>query len=72
MLQTSGEFVQSAQADAQIADGLCRFCIDNGIMIAHAGLLAHRMGIETPLEKSTTTQRFRTDAPHVTVSHLAC
>ncbi|PWN95501.1 peptidase M22, glycoprotease [Tilletiopsis washingtonensis] len=43
-----------------------RFCIDNGIMIAHAGLLAHRMGIETPLEKSTTTQRFRTDAPHVT------
>ncbi|PWN43222.1 amidase signature enzyme [Ceraceosorus guamensis] len=40
-----------------------RFCIDNGIMIAHAGLLAHRMGISTSLEKSTITQRFRTDAP---------
>ena len=40
-----------------------KFCIDNGIMIAHAGLLAHRMGQETALEKSTTTQRFRTDAP---------
>ncbi|PWN90078.1 O-sialoglyco protein endopeptidase [Acaromyces ingoldii] len=43
-----------------------RFCIDNGIMIAHAGLLAHRMGLDTPLEKTTTTQRFRTDAPLVT------
>ncbi|WFD06471.1 N(6)-L-threonylcarbamoyladenine synthase [Malassezia vespertilionis] len=42
-----------------------RFCIDNGIMIAHAGLLAYRMGQTTPLEKSTTTQRFRTDAPHI-------
>lgn len=40
-----------------------RFCIDNGIMIAHAGLLAYRMGQRTPLEKSTTTQRYRTDTP---------
>ncbi|KAM0788756.1 putative tRNA threonylcarbamoyladenosine biosynthesis protein kae1 [Microbotryomycetes sp. NB124-2] len=38
-----------------------RFCIDNGIMIAHAGLLAHRMGFETPFEETTCTQRFRTD-----------
>ncbi len=38
-----------------------RFCIDNGIMIAHAGLLAHGMGFRTPLEESTFTQRFRTD-----------
>ncbi|KAI7634407.1 peptidase M22, glycoprotease, partial [Hortaea werneckii] len=38
-----------------------RFCIDNGIMIAHAGLLAHRMGFKTALEESTFTQRFRTD-----------
>ncbi|KIJ45640.1 hypothetical protein M422DRAFT_29749 [Sphaerobolus stellatus SS14] len=42
-----------------------RFCIDNGIMIAQAGLLAHRMGFETPLEDSTCTQRFRTDEVHV-------
>ena len=40
-----------------------RFCIDNGIMIAHAGLLAYRMGQSTPLAKSTTTQRYRTDTP---------
>lgn len=38
-----------------------RFCIDNGIMIAHAGLLAYRTGFMTPLEDSTCTQRFRTD-----------
>lgn len=43
-----------------------RFCIDNGIMIAHAGLLAFRMGQTTPLAKSTTTQRYRTDTPHIT------
>ncbi|KXJ92743.1 glyco protein endopeptidase KAE1 [Microdochium bolleyi] len=38
-----------------------RFCIDNGIMIAHAGLLAYETGCTTPLEDSTCTQRFRTD-----------
>lgn len=57
------------------------FCIDNGIMIAQAGLLAYRMGQTTPLEKTTVTQRsvglcrgaidadvrrFRTDAVNVT------
>lgn len=38
-----------------------RFCIDNGIMIAHAGLLQHSMGFRTKLEESSCTQRFRTD-----------
>jgi len=42
-----------------------RFCIDNGIMIAQAGLLSYRMGFETPLIKSSCTQRFRTDEVHV-------
>lgn len=42
-----------------------RFCIDNGIMIAHAGLLAYESGFRTPLEESTVTQRFRTDEVHV-------
>jgi len=42
-----------------------RFCIDNGIMIAHAGLLAYRSGARTPVEECTTTQRFRTDEVHV-------
>jgi N6-L-threonylcarbamoyladenine synthase len=38
-----------------------RFCIDNGIMIAHAGLLAFEIGVRATIEESTTTQRFRTD-----------
>lgn len=38
-----------------------RFCIDNGIMIAHAGLLAYQTGFTTALTDSTCTQRFRTD-----------
>ncbi|KAK9472791.1 glycoprotease family-domain-containing protein [Dipodascopsis tothii] len=38
-----------------------RFCIDNGIMIAHAGLLAYETGFTTPLAETATTQRFRTD-----------
>ena len=42
-----------------------RFCIDNGIMIAQAGLLAHKTGFETTLEDTTCTQRFRTDEVHI-------
>ena len=42
-----------------------RFCIDNGIMIAHAGLLAFRQGFATDLADSTCTQRFRTDEVYV-------
>ena len=34
-----------------------RFCIDNGIMIAQAGLLSFRMGYKTPVDQSTCTQR---------------
>jgi len=29
-----------------------RFCIDNSIMIAHAGLLTYRTGIAIPLEET--------------------
>lgn len=36
-----------------------RFCIDNGIMIAHAGLLAYETGYRTELQNSVCTQRFR-------------
>ena len=38
-----------------------RFCIDNGIMIAHAGLLAYTAGHRMAFEDSTCTQRYRTD-----------
>ncbi|GME84881.1 unnamed protein product [Ambrosiozyma monospora] len=46
-----------------------RFCIDNGIMIAHAGLLSYRMGQATPshdLSGTVCTQKFRTDEVAVT------
>lgn len=42
-----------------------RFCIDNGIMIAQAGLLAYKTGYRTSLEESVCTQRFRTDEVYV-------
>jgi N6-L-threonylcarbamoyladenine synthase len=42
-----------------------RYCIDNGAMIAQAGLLAYQFGIRTPMEETTCTQRFRTDEVEV-------
>lgn len=38
-----------------------RFCIDNGIMIAHAGLLSYRTGQTNELWNTVCTQRYRTD-----------
>lgn len=38
------------------------YCIDNGAMIAQAGLLAYQSGIRTPIEDTGCTQRYRTDA----------
>ncbi|RKO97982.1 hypothetical protein CXG81DRAFT_17561 [Caulochytrium protostelioides] len=42
-----------------------RFCIDNGLMIAQAGMLAFREGIQTQIPDTWITQRYRTDAVHV-------
>ncbi|XP_017017819.1 probable tRNA N6-adenosine threonylcarbamoyltransferase [Drosophila kikkawai] len=38
-----------------------RYCIDNGLMIAHAGAEMFRSGTRMPLEEAFVTQRFRTD-----------
>lgn len=43
-----------------------RFCIDNGAMIAHTGLLQFLNGETTPLAETQCTQRFRTDEVLVT------
>ncbi len=46
-----------------------RYCIDNGAMIAQAGLLAHRASAansRVPIARATCTQRFRTDEVEVT------
>ncbi|KAK7463697.1 putative tRNA threonylcarbamoyladenosine biosynthesis protein kae1 [Stygiomarasmius scandens] len=57
--------VMARERDAKVFATDERFCIDNGIMIAQAGLLSYRMGFQTPLAKSSCTQRFRTDQVHV-------
>lgn len=43
-----------------------RYAIDNGAMIAQAGLLNYLTGYKTPIDDTTTTQRFRTDEVLVT------
>lgn len=42
-----------------------RFCIDNGIMIAQAGLSSWCMGESTPMNEAACMQRFRTDEVNV-------
>lgn len=43
-----------------------RFCIDNGIMIAHAGACMFESGTRHSWNECTVTQRFRTDQVKVT------
>ncbi len=38
-----------------------RYCIDNGAMIAQAGIFALQFGLKTSIEDSWCTQRYRTD-----------
>jgi N6-L-threonylcarbamoyladenine synthase len=42
-----------------------RYCIDNGAMIAYAGILQYESGSITPFNETTFTQRFRTDEVEV-------
>jgi N6-L-threonylcarbamoyladenine synthase len=59
--------LQKMMADMVEARGgsLCamdhRYCIDNGAMIAQAGILSLQYGVTTELEDTQCTQRFRTD-----------
>ncbi|KAJ1433293.1 Osialoglycoprotein endopeptidase putative [Ochromonadaceae sp. CCMP2298] len=39
-----------------------RYCVDNGGMIAQAGIFAFQMNAVTAMSEATCTQRFRTDA----------
>lgn len=43
-----------------------RFCIDNGVMIAHAGAEMFKSGTRMKWEETTITQRYRTDEVEVT------
>lgn len=43
-----------------------RFCIDNGVMIAHAGAEMFKTGTTMKWEECTITQRYRTDEVEIT------
>lgn len=56
----------AAERGASVGAMDARYCIDNGAMIAQAGIIAYQMGEETPLQETWCTQRYRTDAVEVT------
>ncbi|KAK2702591.1 probable tRNA N6-adenosine threonylcarbamoyltransferase isoform X1 [Artemia franciscana] len=58
-----GQMCKERQAKLFATDE--RFCIDNGAMIAWAGIEMYNAGITTPLEQTTCTQRYRTDEVEV-------
>lgn len=54
------------RADGRVHATDERFCIDNGVMIAQAGLLQFRMGdVVKNLDETVVTQKFRTDDVYV-------
>jgi len=57
--------VMCAERNAKLFATDERFCIDNGAMIAQAGLEMYNAGIRTPWEETFCTQRYRTDEVEV-------
>ena len=53
------------ERNGKVFDMDYRYCIDNGAMIAQAGILAYMKGIETRMEDTWCTQRFRTDEVNI-------
>ena len=53
--------VMAAERGGKVATMDERYCIDNGAMIAWAGLIEFQRGHSTPVYDATITQRFRTD-----------
>ena len=56
---------ESTTGDVTLCAMDSRYCIDNGAMIAQAGIFAYQMGYVTPLADTFCTQRYRTDAVEV-------
>ena len=54
-----------ADADARLCAMDHRYCIDNGAMIAQAGILALQFGETTAMEDTWCTQRYRTDSSRI-------
>ena len=55
------KMVEARGADHLLCAMDHRYCIDNGAMIAQAGIFAYQMNESTPINDATCTQRFRTD-----------
>ncbi|XP_057337597.1 probable tRNA N6-adenosine threonylcarbamoyltransferase [Microplitis mediator] len=53
--------IMCKERDAKLYATDERFCIDNGVMIAVAGLLQYKTGKPTPWTETTCVQRYRTD-----------
>ncbi|GMH37576.1 hypothetical protein BSKO_05449 [Bryopsis sp. KO-2023] len=53
--------VMVSERDGRVYSMDDRYCVDNGAMIAWAGLRAFQKGVRTPIEETQCTQRFRTD-----------
>lgn len=54
--------IMATERDASLCAMDHRYCIDNGAMIAQAGIFAYQMGHITAMNDATCTQRYRTDA----------
>lgn len=57
--------VMAQERGASLCSTDDRYCIDNGAMIAHTGNLMFVHNMDTSIEKSGITQRFRTDEVHI-------
>jgi N6-L-threonylcarbamoyladenine synthase len=61
--QMMGQMIdQRTNRDGKLCAMDHRYCIDNGAMIAQAGILSLQFGVTTTLEDSWCTQRYRTDS----------
>lgn len=53
--------MMQAMVDERLGGSLCamdnRYCVDNGAMIAQAGIFAYQMNSITPMHEATCTQR---------------
>lgn len=65
-LQEMMQIMCEDRANGQVHATDERFCIDNGVMIAQAGLLQYRMGdVVKDFKETVVTQKFRTDEVYV-------
>lgn len=58
--------IMCEERDAKLFATDEKYCIDNGLMIAHAGAEMYRSGTRMKWNEATVTQRYRTDEVDVT------